>query len=101
MNNQVSETIFSGKTLTLSLADVQHYEKKYSDGRSANKNFPKKGELEYIVVVTKHTKWNFEHDIWENALCITNYDEYKEADKFIKAWCDYRYETDIKQKEAK
>lgn len=94
MENKISESIFSGKTVTIPMADVQHYEKTYSDGKCINPNAPKEKELEGILVITDKTKWNFEHDTWENAIYISNWD--KEAEKFIKAWCDFRYEKDIK-----
>lgn len=98
MKNQISESIFSGNSVIVPMADVQNIEKFYSNGKCINSNAPKKGALEQILVITKHTKWNFDHDTWENAICISNWNG--EADKFIKAYCDFRYETDIKPTEC-
>lgn len=94
MNNNISETIFSGKTATIPMADVQHYEKHLSIDKCINPKLPKQGELEGISIITDKTKWNFEHDSWGNAIYISNLE--READDFIKAWCFFRYEKDIK-----
>lgn len=56
------------------MADVQHIEPSYYDYDSQNGNF-KKGDSSGAMVITKHTKWNFENDCWENAIHLTK-DEY-------------------------
>ena len=81
----VTESIFSGETHTIPMADVQHYEKHwYSGDKIAQDNY--RG----IVVVTKHTKWNFEHDVWENGIYLPKED----ADRFRKAFNVYRNELE-------
>jgi hypothetical protein len=74
MMGNVTESIFSGDTLTIPLADVQHIEK-----------------VQYgLMIITKHTKWNFEHDTWENAIFLAD----RIKDDFIRAWCNYRHELE-------
>lgn len=70
----VTESIFTSDVVTVPLADVQHFENQ-----------------EYgLTLVTKHTKWNYEHDCWENSIFIPN----RIKDEFIKAWCTYRHELE-------
>lgn len=71
-----TETIFSGKSVIVPMADVQHIERR-TDG---------------IIVITNGTKWNFEYDTWENNIWISNHED--QANEFIKAWCHYRAEID-------
>ncbi len=81
-----SETIFDGKTHVIPMADVQHVEIHwiYHDKPKTRKN------ASGCLVITKHTKWNFEHDCWENAAYLS-----KDAmDKFLSAWSYYRSEID-------
>ena len=75
----ITESIFSGTSRVIPMADVQHIEKQGNP-------------LAGILVVTDKTKWNFAEDQWENAIWISNSD--KEAEQFIKAWCDYRCEAE-------
>lgn len=75
----ITESIFSGTSRVIPMADVQHIEKQGTP-------------LAGILVVTDKTKWNFAEDQWENAIWISNSD--KEAEQFIKAWCDYRCEAE-------
>lgn len=70
----VTESIYSGKNVIIPLADVQHIEK-HKDG---------------IVVVTKHTRWDCEHDVWANGIWISD----PEATDFRSAWCRYRSELE-------
>ena len=77
MNTKISESICTVGQKVIPMADVQHIEK-YEYG---------------CLVITKHTKWNMEHDVWENPINL-NKDETK---KFLEAWCYYRYELDIKE----
>jgi len=74
----VKESIFSSKNLTIPLADVQHVE-----------HWGTEGVGKYLMVITKHTKYNFEHDTWENAICVN------EVEKFMRAWMTYRHELEI------
>lgn len=78
MKNIVSETIFSNGDLIIPMADVQHIEKLQQGG---------------IWVITKHTKYNFENDIWENPIFIPDVDD--KDKKFIKAYCQFRHELDM------
>jgi hypothetical protein len=70
----VTESIYSGKSTVVPLADVQHIEKR---------------ELG-LVVVTKHTRWDNDGDFWANSIWIDK----AEADAFLKAWCTYRSELE-------
>lgn len=81
MSNQISETIYTDKNTILPMADVQHIEK------LMNMNKPNG-----IWIITKHTRWNFEMDMWENPIYISEED----ARSFISAWCQYRNEVDCK-----
>ena len=75
MTKTVTESIFSSDNLVIPMADIQHIEKnKYG-----------------IMVITKHTKWNFEHDTWENAIFVPERIE----QKFMQAWTVYRHELEI------
>lgn len=73
----VTESIYGGSVI-VPLADVQHIEKHYANG------------VPGIMVITKHTKWNFEHDVWENSIWIGE----PEATAFRSAWCRYRSELE-------
>ena len=71
----ISETIFDGKNVVFSMADIQHIEKK-------------KGG---IWIITDKTKWNYEHDDWENPIWI---DE-SQVEEFFSAWKWYQYELEL------
>ena len=85
----VSESIYSSKSLTIPMADVQHIEKQYHSCDLANGT--KKGDLQGALVITKHTKWSFEFDTWENPIWLTT----EELNKFSKAWCFYRHQLEL------
>jgi hypothetical protein len=71
-----SETIFNTKDVVIPMEDVQHIDKRLG------------------FIITKHTKWNFDHDIWENAIWLNK----KDLEKFLVEWCFYRSEIDnVKQ----
>ena len=72
---QVTESIYTGKSVVFPLADVQHIER---------------GNPLGIVVITKHTRWDFEKDGWANNIWIDR----DEAPAFMKAWCRYRSELE-------
>lgn len=76
----IDESIFNGAKTIIPMADVQHIVK-MDDG--------------YLGIVTKHTTWNYVEDQWENPIVIHG----EEAEKFLGAWCHYRYEVDIKPTE--
>jgi hypothetical protein len=92
---QISESIFSDKNVIIPMADVQHIERHFYNYNSADGTV-KKGDICGCFIITKHTKWNFENDTWENAIYLS-----KECmDSFMKAWCYYRYEYEgLKNKE--
>lgn len=77
MNSKISESIFSGETTIIPMADVQHIEKCKQGG---------------IIIITCHTKWDVEQDYWANNIYLND----EESKKFLEAWCYYRYEKDIK-----
>ena len=76
---KVSESIFSGKSTIIPMADVQHIEKQFY-----------KNDFAGISIITKHTRWDMEADIWANNIYLPK----EEAEKFIKAWCFYRHELE-------
>jgi hypothetical protein len=82
---KVSESIFSGPTTIIPMADVQHIEKHWigSDPRTRD-------NYAGIRIITCHTYWNNETDIWANNIYLDR----SEANLFLKAWCDYRSELD-------
>lgn len=81
MENKISESIFSNADIIIPMADVQHIEKlKYNSAPNG------------IWIITKHTNWNFEKDMWDNPIYMLE----RDSKKFIEAWCNYRYEKDIK-----
>ena len=71
----VQESIFSGKTTVIPMADVQHIEKHPNGG---------------CKVITKHTRWDMEADTWANNIWLDT----EEAVEFKKAWCLYRGELE-------
>lgn len=75
---KVAESIFSGTSVIVPLADVQHIE------RHEHNSVPG------IFVITKHTTWDHEHDIWANAIWISE----PEATAFRADWCRYRSELE-------
>jgi hypothetical protein len=85
---KVSESIFSGTSTIIPMADVQHIEKIYHD-----MDIPigvKKGDILRYIVITKHTMWDVENDCWANAIYLMP----EEAKSFMKEWCVYRYELE-------
>ena len=91
MKGKMSESIFSGKNTTIPMADVQHIEKQFYNMNLENP-VCKKGGLQGIVIITKHTRWDVEVGTWANNAYIGNIDG--EAERFIKAWCFYRHEIE-------
>lgn len=74
--NTVTESIYSGKSVIVPLADVQHIETHNPGG---------------LIVVTRHTRWDVEHDCWANNIWIDG----AEATAFKAAWCRYRSELEV------
>ncbi len=85
---KISESIFSGKTMIIPMADVSHIEKQFETRDTANG--AKKGDLCGYIIITKHTRWDMELDGWANNIYL----ETEEGEKFVRAWCDYRYEAE-------
>ena len=77
MKTRISESIYHNKNVLIPMADVQHIEY-LANG---------------IFVVMKSTLYDFEHDVWNNPVFIDK-DNQKE---FVKAYCYYRYEKDVKE----
>lgn len=71
----VTESIYSGKGVIIPLADVQHIETHNPCG---------------LIVVTKHTRWDFERDVWANNIWVDK----EESEAFKAAWCRYRSELE-------
>lgn len=84
----ITETIYNGKNISFSMADVQHIEKqRYSPtSGSVENDFVPNG----AYLITKHTKYNIAEDRWENPIWISE----QELPIFMKAWCIYRSEID-------
>ena len=72
---KVSESIWSSQNRIVPLADVQHIEKTNQYG---------------ITVITKHTRWDMDADVWANPIWI----DASEAEIFKSAWCHYRAELE-------
>lgn len=72
---RTTESIYNGKGVIVPLADVQHIETHNPHG---------------LIVVTKHTRWDHEHDAWANNVWIDG----AEAPAFKAAWCRYRSELE-------
>lgn len=86
----ISESIFNGKTTIIPMEEVSHIDVLHVD--KEDRFFSKK-----IVIVTSKTKYNYDKDCYENAIYLCDYkDGEQEASDFLKAWCHYRYEKDIK-----
>lgn len=81
IERKITETVFSSGDVVIPMVDVQHIEKLSLNGKSNG-----------ILVITKHTSWNFENDTWENPIYISTIDG--KDKKFLEAWCYYRYECD-------
>ena len=83
--NSVSESIFSGKTTIIPMADVQHIEKLWHTSDEKTRD-----NYRGIKVITKHTRWDIEAGSWVNNIYLDR----QEGDDFLKAWCIYRNEIE-------
>jgi hypothetical protein len=72
---KVTESIYNGKGVIVPLADVQHIDLSNAHG---------------LIVITKHTRWDFKQDFWANNIWIDG----SEAEAFKAAWCRYRSELE-------
>ena len=79
MSKTVHESIFTCDDLVIPMADVQHIEKHKDDDGF------------WLMIITKHTKYNFEHDAWENGIYVPA----RLARRFLDAWCYYRNELEL------
>lgn len=77
MMSTVTESIYSDSVI-VPLADVQHIEP-----------WPK-NSVPGVIVITKHTRWDFDRDAWANGIWISD----PEATAFKSAWCRYRSELE-------
>jgi len=86
--SKVSESIFSGASVVIPMADVQHIEKQFHTCDLADGS--KKGDLRGYAVITKHTKWDTEIDFYANSIYLGK----EEGQKFLQAWTTYRHELE-------
>ena len=84
--NKVAESIYSGQSTVVALAEVQHVEI-LRRLKSADTNEMQPNGLNAI---TKMTKWSQVMDAWENPIYIPE----DEAEAFLSAWCRYRSEIE-------
>ena len=76
---KVSESIFSGDSAIIPMAEVHHIERDKREGFT-----------DAIIVVLNGTTWNNEIDAYNNSIWL----RHEEAESFIKCWCRYRYELE-------
>ena len=85
--SNVTESIFSGKTTVIPMADVQHMELHWIHVPVEERT---KHNYEGLLVITKHTTWDTTIDTWANNIYLGG----DEARAFMAAWCRYRSEVD-------
>ena len=73
--SKVTESIFSGESCIIPMAEVQFVEKRRPGG---------------INVILSGTTWNSEIDHYNNHAFLDG----EEAKSFLKAWCRYRHEVE-------
>lgn len=76
---QVTESIFSGETVIVPMAEVHHIER---DKRA--------GYEDAITVVLNGTTWNQEMDAYNNSVWL----RHEEAESFKRCWCRFRAELE-------
>lgn len=79
MSGHVSESIWDSESLVVPMADVQHIEKLSINGVPNG-----------LWLITKHTRWDYEKDMWNNPIYIPA----PKADDFLRDWCNYRSELE-------
>jgi hypothetical protein len=87
MANTVTESIYSGKTCVVALAEVQHCEKLWATPKPPYTLEPKPNGLH---VITSKTRYDVKNDVWANPIYIGQ----DEADAFLRVWCAYRGELE-------
>lgn len=75
----VTESIWNTDAIVVPMADVQHIEKLTHVGKPNG-----------LWLVTKHTRWDYERDIWNNPIYIPE----PKAAAFLRDWCNYRHELE-------
>lgn len=75
----VTESIFSGKTHVIPMAEVHHIERDMREDYS-----------DAIMVVLNGTTWNAEIDAYNNSAHL----RHDEAEAFLSCWCRYRAELE-------
>ena len=85
---KVSESIFSDGITVIPMADVQHIEKHYHSHDLVDGT--KKGNLQGLQIITKHTHWDMEADCWANAIWLSA----EQTQSFLDAWRFYRHELE-------
>lgn len=88
MTKEVTESIYSGRTVVVPLADVQHIEKSFFSTDQASGQ--KKGDICGYSIITKHTSYDADNSEWANNIYLPK----AEGDDFLAAWCRYRYELE-------
>ena len=85
----VTESIYSDGKIVIPMADVQHIEKQFHSCDLANGK--KKGDLQGSMIITRHTRWDMEADVWANNIWLSA----DQTEKFLSAWCTYRHELEL------
>jgi len=78
---KVSESIFSGKTTVIPMADVCYIQR---DKRPSEK------EHAPVWIIMKASTWNDNNEDWNNAPFLRG----DEAASFLRCWCTYRSELE-------
>ena len=76
---KVSESIFSGESTIIPMAEVHHIERDRRDRFT-----------DAIFVILNGTTWNNEIDAYNNAIWL----RHEEAKNFKRSWCNYRSELE-------
>ncbi len=76
MNVSKYKNIFVGKTAIIPMRDVQHIETSFCSNTKKRNG---------IWIIMKSTNWNYEYDMWDNAIYLDN----EEAENFINEYCQY------------
>ena len=84
--DKVIESIFSGSTTIIPMADVQHIELHWYPTDKNRTKYNYRG----IIIITKHTRHDPETDFWANNIYLYG----DEARSFLKCWCRYRSEVE-------
>lgn len=76
---KVTESIFSGETAVVPIAEVHHIERDTREGYK-----------DAIRVVLNGTTWNSALNTYNNSICL----RHDEAEAFLQCWCRYRSELE-------